>query len=293
MRRALLQVSNRSGMTVRILLERILALAALAYAPAAWPACLELQGDFTQGGLISGSVAPGSIVKLNGVPLDVLPMGTFVAGFGRDAPAKAEVTVGSGNGDCTRSVTITQREYNIQRVEGVPQKTVTPSAEHQARIARERSLVGAAKGKRIERPDLLLEALAGFDWPAVGPKSGVYGSQRFFNGVPRSPHYGVDVALPAGSPVTAPSSGVVTLAEPDLFFSGGTIILDHGYGFSSSFLHLSKIGVEVGQEVKRGEKIGEIGATGRATGPHLDWRMSWRSERIDPELLVPPMPAYE
>ena len=104
---------------------------------------------------------------------------------------------------------------------------------------------------------------------------------------------GVDVALPTGSPVNAPSSGIVTLAEPDLFFSGGTIILDHGYGLSSSFLHLSQIGVEVAQEVKRGEVIGQIGATGRATGPHLDWRMSWRQERIDPELLVPAMPSSE
>jgi len=109
------------------------------------------------------------------------------------------------------------------------------------------------------------------------------------NGVPRSPHYGVDVAVPTGTPVRAPSGGIVTLAEPDLFYSGGTIILDHGYGFSSSFLHLSEVAVEVGQEVARGDVIGAVGASGRATGPHLDWRMSWRDERIDPQLLAPPM----
>ena len=136
-----------------------------------------------------------------------------------------------------------------------------------------------------------MDALAGFQWPAIGPISGVYGSQRIYNGTPRSPHYGVDVAVPTGTPVLAPSSGVVTLAEPDLFYSGGTIILDHGFRLSSSFLHLSKVHVAVGQEVKQGELIGEVGATGRATGPHLDWRMSWRNQRIDPQLLAPPMPA--
>lgn len=255
--------------------------------------CGELHGDFTQGGIVQGRTAPGGTVKLDGELMDVLPDGTFFLGFGRDAATKSLLSVKMNTDVCIEPLSIIQRNYNIQRVEGVPQKTATPSKEHQARIARERALVSNAKARQIDRPDLLKEALSGFDWPAIGPKSGVYGSQRFYNGVPGSPHYGVDVALPAGSPVIAPSSGIVTLAESDLFFSGGTIILDHGYRFSSSFLHLSKIDVELGQEVKRGEKIGEIGSTGRATGPHLDWRMSWRRERIDPELLVPPMPGQE
>ena len=124
----------------------------------------------------------------------------------------------------------------------------------------------------------------------VGPISGVYGSQRYYNGVPGSPHYGVDIALPTGTPVHAPASGIVTLAEEDLFYSGGTIILDHGYRLSSSFLHLSRISVSVGDEISQGDVLGEIGSSGRATGPHLDWRMSWRNERVDPQLLVPPMP---
>jgi len=251
--------------------------------------CLELEGSLTQGGLVWGNVVPGSAVTLDGETLDVLADGTTVAGFGRDASTTAELVV-SGTQTCRQTLHIARRDYRMQRVDGVPQETVTPPPERLERIRRERALVGAAKARRIERPELLQGALAGFEWPAVGPISGVYGSQRIYNGEPRSPHYGVDVAMPAGTPVLAPSAGVVTLAEPDLFYSGGTIILDHGYGLSSSFLHLSKVLVEVGQEVKSGQLIGEIGASGRATGAHLDWRMSWRSQRIDPQLLVPPMP---
>ena len=143
---------------------------------------------------------------------------------------------------------------------------------------------------RMARPDLLQAALAGFVWPAEGPISGVYGSQRFYNGEPRRPHFGVDVAVPTGTIVRAPAAGVVTLAEPDLYFSGGTVILDHGYRLSSSFLHMSEVAVQVGDELQPGDIIGAVGSTGRATGPHLDWRMNWREQRIDPQLLAPPMP---
>lgn len=251
--------------------------------------CVDLQGELIQGGLVWGKVAQGSVVTLDGKALDVLADGTTFAGFGRDAAATAELVV-RGQETCKQTLQIASRDYKIQRVEGVPQKTVTPSAEHLERIQREQALVGAAKGQRISRPDLLQSALAGFQWPTRGPISGVYGSQRYYNGKPRSPHYGVDVAVPAGTPVGAPAAGLVTLAEPDLFFSGGTVILDHGYGLSSSFLHMSKVSVEVGQELQPGDVLGEVGATGRATGPHLDWRMSWRKERIDPQLLAPAMP---
>ncbi len=252
--------------------------------------CIELEGNLIQGGMVWGNVAPGSTVTLDGDSLDVLEDGTTFAGFGRDAKPSAQLVV-QGEGTCEQTLSIASRKYNIQRVDGVPQKTVTPPPELTERIQRERALVGAAKGQNIERPDLIQGALAGFEWPAIGPISGVYGSQRIYNGTPKSPHYGVDVAMPTGTPVVAPTAGVVTLAEPDLFYSGGTIILDHGYRLSSSFLHLSKVSVEVGQEVKAGDIIGEIGASGRATGAHLDWRMSWRSERIDPQLLAPPMPV--
>jgi hypothetical protein len=251
--------------------------------------CLELQGSLTQGGVVWGRVAPGSRVSLDGEALDVLEDGTTFAGFGRDAPATAQLIV-EGEVVCQQTLQIAPRTFNIQRVEGVPQKTVTPPPEQMERIWREKALVDAAKARQIPRPDLLQGALAGFVWPAQGRISGVYGSQRYYNGTAGNPHYGVDVSVPTGTPVYAPAAGIVTLAEPDLFFSGGTIILDHGFRFSSSFLHLSKVLVEVGQEVQVGDLIGEVGATGRATGPHLDWRMNWRSHRIDPQLLAPPMP---
>ncbi|MEQ9463402.1 MAG: M23 family metallopeptidase, partial [Haliea sp.] len=266
-------------------LKSLLAGAALAcLSSTAAAVCVDLQGQQQQGGLVWGQAAPGVAVTLDGRPLDVLADGTFIAGFGRDAARSAELVVG----DCRQPLTVASREYDIQRVEGVPQQTVTPPPEVLARIARERELVNAAKARYLARPDLLADALAGFRWPVEGRISGVYGSQRVYNGTPGNPHYGVDVAVPTGTIVRAPTSGVVTLAEPDLFYSGGTIILDHGYRLSSSFLHLSRVRVAVGDEVQAGDIIGEVGATGRATGPHLDWRMAWRNERIDPQFRVPP-----
>jgi murein DD-endopeptidase MepM/ murein hydrolase activator NlpD len=273
-----------------IVAVRLLGLAALILTPHhAVANCVQLAGSLTQGGLVWGSVAPGSRVTLDGAALDVLQDGTVFAGFGRDAPAAAELVV-TGDAVCQQTLQIARREYNIQRIEGVPQETVTPSPEHLERIRREQALVNAAKARRVLRPDLLQSALAGFQWPTEGPISGVYGSQRVYNGSPGRPHYGVDVAVPTGTPVLAPAAGLVTLAEPDLFYSGGTVFLDHGFRFSSAFLHLSKVLVVVGQEVQAGDVIGEVGATGRATGAHLDWRMNWRSHRIDPQLLAPAMP---
>jgi hypothetical protein len=270
-----------------LLLLAVVALAGLPLRVAA--NCVALQGSLTQGGLIWGKVPPGSRVTLDGVKLDVLEDGTTFAGFGRDAKAKAELVV-EGAAPCRQTLMIVPRKYDIQRVTGVPQQTVTPPPEQMERIRREQALVDTAKARRLVRPDLLEGALAGFKWPALGPISGVYGSERIYNGLAGNPHFGVDVAVPKGTPVHAPAAGIVTLAEPDLWFSGGTVILDHGFRFSSAFLHMSKVLVKVGQEVKTGDVIGESGATGRASGPHLDWRMSWRNERIDPQLLAPPMP---
>ena len=251
------------------------------------PACPELEGDFQPGGLLWGRVKPKTSLAFNGVNVPVLADGGFVLGLGRDAPATLELEIDDVVG-C--AIDIKSRQYRISRVEGVPQRTVTPPEEQLARIRSERQRVRSAKAKRVQRQDFLEAVKAGLAWPVTGRISGVYGSQRFYNGKPGNPHYGVDVARPTGTPVLSPGPGVITLAEPDLFYSGGTVILDHGYGLSSSFLHMSRIDVSVGDEVQTGDPIGAIGATGRATGPHLDWRMSWFNQRIDPQLLVPPMP---
>ena len=251
--------------------------------------CVALHGHALQGGVLWGQVSSGTKVTFAGQPVPLLPDGHFLVGLGRDMPASNPLEVDNGS-VCSQEVLVEQREYRLQTITGVPQQTVTPSATHLARIRRERELVGAAKNRRIASDDGLVAVREGFSWPVTGRISGVYGSQRIYNGTPGTPHYGVDVARPTGTPVMAPAPGVVTLAEPDLFYSGGTVILDHGHGLSSSFLHLSKLTVKVGDRLRTGDMLGEIGATGRATGPHLDWRMSWLNQRIDPQLLVPPMP---
>ncbi|MBP6053962.1 MAG: M23 family metallopeptidase [Pseudomonadales bacterium] len=246
-------------------------------------AALELEGPLLQGGVVIGQVAPGTPVSLDGHALRVSEDGLFVIGFDRDSPQSHTLVAGAE----TRELAIKQREYAIQRVTGIAQNIMSPSAADLERIAREQRLVNAARGRDDPRSDFA----AGFSWPILGPISGVYGSQRFYNGTPSRPHFGVDVAAPTGAPVHAPAPGIVTLAEPDLFYSGGTIIIDHGHELSSSFLHLSKVLVSVGQRVETGTLIAQVGATGRATGPHLDWRMNWRDARVDPQLLAGAMPA--
>ncbi|WP_008296217.1 M23 family metallopeptidase [Congregibacter litoralis] len=271
---------------LRTLSGAIAVAAAFTFNAGAWGQCVTVQGDPVEGGLIWAKVGQGEEVWLDDRSLAVLPNGYVVAGFHRDASASSILKVGK---DCEVELRVAQREYRIQRVEGVPQRTVTPPKEQLERIRRERQLVAAAKAEVVERPDWLMQIDGGFVWPVKGPISGVYGSQRVYNGKPGNPHYGVDIAVPTGTPVYAPAAGRVTLAEPDLFYSGGTVILDHGYGLSSSFLHMSAVTAKVGDELTQGEKIGEVGATGRATGPHLDWRMSWQDRRVDPQRLVPPM----
>lgn len=248
---------------------------------------LSLEGELTQGGLLQGLTGPGSKVSVNSTPVRVSPDGWFLVGFGRDEPGPVTLEVIAPDGEVEkRYLEIVSRQYKIQRIDGLPPKKVTPDEEHLKRIQAETALVKATRKRDDPRTDFL----TGFIWPAQGPISGVYGSQRVLNGEPRRPHFGVDIAAPTGTPVAAPADGVVTLAHPDMFFSGGTIVVDHGHGLSSAFLHLSKILVTEGQVLRRGDFIGEIGATGRVTGAHLDWRMNLFERRIDPALLVGPMP---
>jgi murein DD-endopeptidase MepM/ murein hydrolase activator NlpD len=249
---------------------------------------LKLEGSFQQGGLIFGETTPGSSVVFNGRKLRLSANGRFVFGFGRDAPKTAalEVTYPDGGSE-TRDLEVTQREYQVQRIDGLPSSKVTPPEEVWQRIKKENAEIAALR--QVDRP--AADFAKGFAWPARGVISGVYGSQRILNGKPKRPHYGLDIAAPTGTPVIAPADGVVVLAADDLYYTGGTIILDHGHGLSSAFLHMEAVTVEVGQSLKKGDPMGRLGATGRATGPHLDWRINWFNERIDPAFLVGPMPV--
>ncbi len=271
------------------MIGRLLAFAlalALAGTAAAAPDVV-LDGPLVQGGLVQGRVSPGAQVSLDGRALRVSPGGCFVFGFGRDAPPKAVLEVVAPDGERLRRVlSVGRREYRIERIDGLPEKMVTPPPEQLERIKRENAEIAAARARDTDAEWFA----AGFTWPVIGPITGVYGSQRVLNGKPRRPHFGVDVAPGAGVPVRAPAPGIVALAEPDLYYSGGTVIIDHGHGVSSLMMHMASVDVVVGQRVRRGDRIGTVGATGRASGPHLDWRLNWFEVRLDPQLVAGPMP---
>jgi len=246
-----------------------------------------LSGKWEQGAIIQLAVDPSSKIKWQSRDVLVTPNGIALIGLDRDAKKSLELTVELNGESKVFNYEVTSRDYKISRVEGIAKKIMEPNADDLKRIRAEVKLTKAARSKISDRENFTEQ----FKWPATGRISGVYGSQRFYNGKPGRPHYGVDVARPTGTPVYAPAGGMVVLAEKDMFYSGGTIIVDHGYGLNSSFLHLSAVEVKVGDEVKQGDLIGKIGATGRATGPHLDWRMNWRDQRVDPQPLVGEMPS--
>lgn len=248
--------------------------------PAAF--ALEITGEWQQGAVIIGQVSEGVSVEYKQRKLQLTKDGKFVIGLGRDAPAIAELITKTQGKTETHQFEVKARTYNIQRVEGVPQATVEPNKEQDERIAREAALV--TKARKADLP--LTFFTQKFQWPVIGPISGVYGSQRVYNGTPKAPHFGVDIAKPVGTMVTAPVGGLVTLVHPDMFLSGGTLIIDHGHGLSSTFIHLSKILVKQGDKIKQGQKIALVGQTGRASGPHLHWAMNWFDERVDPQLLT-------
>ena len=246
-----------------------------------------LKGEFIQGGIVIGQTSPGSQIAYDKQLIRVSPQGSFVIGFNRDEPKTVKLKIVTLDGEIISKVLdVKKREYQIQRIDGLEKSKVSPrKAEVLARIRKEG--VQAAQARKLD--DERVDYLETFIWPTKGRISGVYGSQRVLNGKPRRPHFGVDVAAPTGTDVLAPASGVITLAHPDMFFSGGTLILDHGHGLSSTFLHLSKLLVKPGDRVKQGDLIARVGATGRVTGAHLDWRMNLFKRRVDPQLLVPPM----
>ena len=242
------------------------------------PIRFSVTGAMEQGSLAMGTAPPGSQVALDGRPLKALPDGRFTFGFAYDQTKASLVTVRypEGGGD-SKSYTPSARQYDIQRVNGLPQNTVTPPAAVLARINKEAEVIYLARLRETAGDDFL----SGFDWPAPGIESGVFGSQRIDNGMPEAPHFGVDMAAPTGTPIHAPAAGMVSVSG-DYYLDGGFTLIDHGQGVSTSYLHQSKRLVKVGDAVARGQLIGQVGQTGRATGPHLHWAMNWFEVRLDP-----------
>ncbi|MCD6187262.1 MAG: M23 family metallopeptidase [Desulfuromusa sp.] len=240
-----------------------------------------------QSGLLRGHVDPGEEVFYADRQLKVTPDGSFILGFGRDVPLQQTLTLIDPDGTThVHSFRLKQRRYDIQKINGISKRMMNPSEDDLRRIGQEAQQVAKARQQEIER----LNFQETFIWPVIGRISGIYGSQRVLNGEPRRPHFGIDIAAPTGTPVKAPAGGLVTMVHEEMFYSGGTLIVDHGYGLSSSFLHLHKILVKVGDPVVQGQIIATVGASGRVTGPHLDWRINWFDQRLDPALLVGPMP---
>jgi murein DD-endopeptidase MepM/ murein hydrolase activator NlpD len=251
---------------------------ALGAAPSQAAVRFTVSGAMEQGSLALGSAPPGSSVALDGRPLAVTADGRFAFGFDYNQTRASLVTVRypDGGGD-SQSFTPTVRQYETQRVNGLPPETVTPPPEVRARIAREAETIYLARLSDGPGSDFL----SGFDWPAPGIESGVFGSQRIDNGVAMAPHFGVDMAAPVGTPIHAPADGRVSISD-DYYLDGGFTLIDHGQGVSTSYLHQSARKVAAGDAVRRGQLIGLIGQTGRATGPHLHWAMNWFEVRLDP-----------
>jgi murein DD-endopeptidase MepM/ murein hydrolase activator NlpD len=243
----------------------------------------QLITQFFQGALIVGKTAPENKVMLNGKAIKVSANGDYALGFSRDEKNNSELNIISPDGSVEKQILKPlKREYNIQRVEGIAKKIMNPNKKALSRVREDNKKIKAAR-----KIDSDLTAFAqGFIAPIDGVITGVYGSQRYYNGVPKTPHYGLDYAGKKGDPVKAPADGVVLMYEPDMFYSGGTMIIDHGHGVSSTFLHLSDSYVKVGDKISKGQLVAAVGASGRATGPHLDWRINWFNMRLDPALVL-------
>ncbi len=257
----------------------------LAVAPAAAGDEVSFSGDLVQGGLVVGRVEAGARVTVDGRQVRVSPEGLFLIGFGRDAPPQLEVRVTlSGGALLVRRLAVEGRQYDEQRIDGLPGRQVTPGAAELERIGADNAAIAA-----VRRRDLGQAFFAsGFAWPVRGRLSGLFGTRRILNGQPRSPHNGVDVAADRGAQVRAAADGVVALAHADMFYTGKTLMIDHGHGLTTVYAHMSEILVDQGQRVARGEAVGRVGATGRATGPHLHWGVSLFGTHLDPALLAGP-----
>lgn len=244
---------------------------------------LDLEGAFKQGGMVIGRDIPNINVFLDDKPVKVGADGRFVFGFGRDAKSTAILKIIYPNGTVIeQTLEIVKQTYNIERIDGLPPETVTIPEEERQRREKERAMVLDARAPVTDATDWD----EGFLLPVEGRLSGFYGSQRILNGEPRWPHYGLDIAAPLNTPVKAPAGGIIRLANEAFLLEGGIIIIDHGFGVSSTLMHLASVNVKEGQRVEKGEIVGALGATGRTSGPHVDWRVNWQSVRIDPALLL-------
>lgn len=261
-------------------------LAAAAAGPAlAQPPGLSVTGRFVQGGYAIGRTAPRAEVYVDGkLVTRASAQGLFVVGFDRDAPPSAAIRVVTASGAADHVVQVAPTAYDIQKIDGLPQDTVTPSDPALlARIHAEAQRKAMGFASRADTDDFK----SGFSVPLQSYRqSARFGGQRILNGTPMRPHYGADLAAPVGTPVMAPADAVVAFAETGLHYEGGLILLDHGQGLITDYLHLSRIDVKPGERVRRGQVIGAVGKEGRATGPHLCWRMKWRDRNLDPMLFV-------
>ncbi len=280
-------MSRRASWIARRLSACLLVLAAVVVVPDGGEAragpWVEILGRPVPGALLVGRTTPGSRVRLDGRGLRVAADGRFVFGFGRDATGEHLLEIVGPDGRVrTKPLRLAPRRYPVERVDGLPAKTVTLPPEWHERRAREIARIRAARAVVSDRRDWR----AGFRMPTEGRISGVYGSQRILNGRPRSPHFGLDVAAPEGTPVAAPAGGVVRLAAADFLLEGGIVVIDHGFGITSTLFHLKDLRVREGEEVRAGQRIASVGMTGRATGPHVDWRVNWGEVRLDPALVL-------
>lgn len=244
---------------------------------------LSYQGSAIQGGMISAKLPDEATAMLDSAPLPVSENGYIAFGFHRDDTARARLVITHNDGTThLTDLTPTKRSYETQSITGLAGKYVSPPQETLERIASDRRNVADARAV-LSLGDVFITD--GLDWPLQGTITGIYGSQRILNGQPRAPHYGIDIAAPTGTPVIAPADGIITLAD-DLYYTGGTLIIDHGLHISSTLLHLQTMTVDVGDRVTAGMVIGTVGSTGRSTGPHLDWRINWNEKRLDPQLAI-------
>jgi murein DD-endopeptidase MepM/ murein hydrolase activator NlpD len=262
------------------------ALAAEAPAEGPLSAPLVCEGRLIQGGSTICRALPGSRVQIGEATTRADDDGLLIIGFDRDAPVVETAAIWGPDGSFSeQAFVIEARRYSISRIDGLPPSQVDTYSEAQlARIE-----ASSARKQEGDASRAMLSGFRqGFAWPVAGRKTSPFGSQRILNGIEKRPHYGVDLAAPAGTPIQAPADGLVSLADDDLYFEGSMIVIDHGQGFLSKYLHVSRIDVTVGQEVRQGDVIGAVGSRGRSTGPHLCWRLKWRDRNLDPELWLVP-----